>query len=120
MIHRVLEGIQYLTLGNIDVGSILMDRKPKPLTQRWFIKCKEIDSKKLSSETKYTIYITRHKMITFECVYGTVESRVMAMENFQVLAIFIKHYNTWFFIKENKIEWYPKYVKGKYRVLARK
>ena len=42
------------------------------------------------------------------------------MENLRVLAIFIKHYNKWFCIKEDKIEWHPKYGKGKYRVLAKK
>lgn len=36
-----------------------------------------------------------------------------------MLAIFSKHYNKWFCIKEEKIEWHPNYIRGKYRVLAR-
>ena len=42
------------------------------------------------------------------------------MAYFCVLTIFRKHYNTWFCIKEQNIEWHANYEKGRCRVFAKK
>ena len=70
MVKNILEGMQCLTLGNIYAGSMLLDRKAKSLTQIWFTKCKVIDNKEGKRETKNGMFIRRHTIVSFECVYG--------------------------------------------------
>ena len=108
-----------LSLGIIDVGSTYQDRRTKSLSQRWFTKCKVDQSKEEISVKNENSFIARHTIVAFECAYGSDNNKVQSVEHFRVLAIFSKYYNKWFCIKEEEIEWYQNYTKGKYRVLAR-
>ena len=77
-----------------------------------------IANKEGESETKNGVFIRRHTIVSFECIYGMGKHKVNTLEYFRVLSMFSKQYNKWFCTKEDKIEWYPKNRKEKYCVLC--
>ena len=68
---------------------------------------------------KLAFFIASHTIVAFKYTYGTGKNKVQSVEILCVLAIFNKHYNKWFCIREQKIEWRPNYAKGKYCVLEK-
>jgi len=95
---HALKVVEWMQLGKIEKGSLLLDSKYKLLHARWFGEKKSRNSRELDTSlddverVSDQVYIARGTLVTMKYNRG----KSVTTEHYRVLGIFSKHYNKWF------------------------
>jgi hypothetical protein len=113
-----LKLVELLQLGKLEQGSVSPASKVNSRNARWFNQkpSKDKDASALDIDGDDALHIQRDSLIQMNLKRA---DKTTAIEYYQVLAFFSKHYNKWFIAPKQRYVWNNATKKANMRVLVR-